>query len=534
MRSIRFKVVILIMILAAASFIGFITFIINGTEMREMAGNFSDDFNEALVQEHINEFNAFLDSIQASSGISQTLGETFHSLKDSLSRRELMQSMLDRYRIAFAREPALLGGGGFYEPYAFYPDEYDFHCFVSKVLDSSGTLPTEKNVQWAGDEFIWDVDTYEEGWYLSALPKGWDRSRPRETRFHWSDLYVDTSVNVLMVSVCMPIYSKTQLMVGVATVDVSLSTLQKMVSAFSLATPSTQIFAFSTINEATFASTGSDSYEIVPYPAGSWLNVLSQLEPGQKYFNENFIYSGGGNNNNDENSYTLQASVHSSGIGLAVLVPNVEKMAAVNNVQRTNMITFIIICLVMLGIVIITIVALSYWVVNPIKNASKICEVLAKGDLTQNIAAKGNDELATMLHTLNETQQGIKNLVLNIKDEADDLSSIGADLSANMNETAASVNQITANIHSIKSKALYQSSSITETASTMEQVINNFDKLNEHVENQSANITQASSAIEEMVANIQSVTQTLVRNTANVKELMEASELGRDGLQDVA
>jgi methyl-accepting chemotaxis protein len=47
-------------------------------------------------------------------------------------------------------------------------------------------------------------------------------------------------------------------------------------------------------------------------------------------------------------------------------------------------------------------------------------------------------------------------------------------------------------------------------------------------------VAQSSSAIEEMLANIQSVTQTLVKNAGNVKELIEASEVGRTGLQDVA
>ncbi|MDR0476063.1 MAG: hypothetical protein LBH43_20650, partial [Treponema sp.] len=82
----------------------------------------------------------------------------------------------------------------------FYPDIYDFHYFASKELTSAG-VPEEKDVRWLGDEWEWDVDTYEEGWYQSALPKGWDRTRPREDRYHWSDLYIDTSVDALMVSV---------------------------------------------------------------------------------------------------------------------------------------------------------------------------------------------------------------------------------------------------------------------------------------------------------------------------------------------
>jgi methyl-accepting chemotaxis protein len=47
-------------------------------------------------------------------------------------------------------------------------------------------------------------------------------------------------------------------------------------------------------------------------------------------------------------------------------------------------------------------------------------------------------------------------------------------------------------------------------------------------------VSQSSSAIEQMLANIQSVTQTLIRNAANVQELMSASGVGRNGLQEVA
>jgi methyl-accepting chemotaxis protein len=68
----------------------------------------------------------------------------------------------------------------------------------------------------------------------------------------------------------------------------------------------------------------------------------------------------------------------------------------------------------------------------------------------------------------------------------------------------------------------------------MEHITVNIDKLNGHVEQQSSSVAQSSSAIEQMLANIQSVTATLVKNADNVRELMEASEVGRIGLQDVA
>jgi methyl-accepting chemotaxis protein len=68
----------------------------------------------------------------------------------------------------------------------------------------------------------------------------------------------------------------------------------------------------------------------------------------------------------------------------------------------------------------------------------------------------------------------------------------------------------------------------------MEQITVNIDKLNGYVERQAYNVAQSSAAVQEMLANIQSVTNTLVKNGANVTELMEASEVGRSGLENVA
>jgi methyl-accepting chemotaxis protein len=142
-----------------------------------------------------------------------------------------------------------------------------------------------------------------------------------------------------------------------------------------------------------------------------------------------------------------------------------------------------------------------------------------EGDLTRTITVNSKDEIGDLALYFNKTLEKIKNMIIHIKEEADGLSNIGNDLSGNMTETAAAVNKITANIQS---------------NATMEQVITNINKLNGHVEDQGSNISRASSAIEEIVASVGSVTQTLVRNADNVKTLEEASEVGRNGLREVA
>jgi methyl-accepting chemotaxis protein len=148
--------------------------------------------------------------------------------------------------------------------------------------------------------------------------------------------------------------------------------------------------------------------------------------------------------------------------------------------------------------------------------------------------AARDDEIGMMIRSFNQTLDKIREMVVNIKNKAQALYDIGNKLSDNMNETAASVNQITANVQSIKGRIMNQSASVTQTHVNMEQLTANIKKLDEHVDDQSIHVTQASSAIEQMVANIRSVTDTLVKNEENVKALMNASQVGRTGLEDVA
>jgi len=196
----------------------------------------------------------------------------------------------------------------------------------------------------------------------------------------------------------------------------------------------------------------------------------------------------------------------------------------------------IILSFLMIAVVAVIIYFVLHFTMIPVVSVASTLKDIAQGegDLTVSIPLKGKDEITDLSMYFNQTIEKIKDLVLIIKKEAQNLSSIGNDLASNMNETAAAVNEITANIQSIKGRIINQSASVTETNATMEQVTININKLNGNIENQTSHVSQASAAIEEMVANIASVTDTLIKNGANVKTLQDASEVGRGGLQEVS
>jgi methyl-accepting chemotaxis protein len=203
-----------------------------------------------------------------------------------------------------------------------------------------------------------------------------------------------------------------------------------------------------------------------------------------------------------------------------------------------NAMTFFTVIIAVIAVVIVAVIIffVSASITKPIVNVARTLKDISEGegDLTKKVNINSKDEIGDMARYFNATLEKIKTLVVTIKGESVALFDIGNELAGNMTETASAINEITANIQSIKSRVINQSASVTETNATMEQITVNIDKLSSHVDRQSASVAQSSSAIEEMLANIQSVTQTLVKNSGNVRELIEAADVGRTGLQDVA
>ncbi|MDR2377031.1 MAG: methyl-accepting chemotaxis protein [Treponema sp.] len=213
-------------------------------------------------------------------------------------------------------------------------------------------------------------------------------------------------------------------------------------------------------------------------------------------------------------------------------VPESDVFDAVDRLTKVAVI--IIIIAIIIGGTVTFFVAST--IAKPIINVALTLKDISEGegDLTKTIAVHSSDEIGDLAKYFNMTLEKIKSLIVSIKRQTVALFDIGSELSSNMTETAAAVNEITSNIQSIKARVINQSASVTETNATMEQITANIDKLNGNVDKQSSSVSKSSSAIEEMIANIQSVTNTLNKNTESVKDLLESSEVGRTGLQEVA
>ncbi len=153
---------------------------------------------------------------------------------------------------------------------------------------------------------------------------------------------------------------------------------------------------------------------------------------------------------------------------------------------------------------------------------------IAKGDITDRIEVKKNDELGELMHLFNQTMDNVSRMLGELMNETNEIGCIGQTLSTNMNETAASVEQINVNVGNVKEQALTQAKSVTETATTIKQVISTIKQLASNIETQTKDVEQSSSSIEQMAANIYYITGILERNNVLIKELYDKTVKGKE------
>jgi methyl-accepting chemotaxis protein len=368
------------------------------------------------------------------------------------------------------------------------------------MVFGDGWQPTDPN-----------YDNTTRSWFADAKTAG--------GRIIFTDPYVDMITNQLVVTLSKTVVDEYGREAGVVGEDISMNTLDAMANAKRA------------IPEIT-------SY--ILHPSGRYISNRDTSAIMEKDFftdhnleqyrtsilsSEPFIGTNG-------EVFICSEPLPLSNWNLVSVVPAEVVFRDLNRAMRT----LVILAGASLVLIIVGLYFLIRNMLRPIKQVSQELKNISEGegDLTKNITVRANNEIGDLAKYFNLTLQKIRNLVILIKEQAATLHDTGGELATNMAETAAAINEIAATILNIKNRVTNQNENVTGTNTATEQITINIDKLNGYVENQTAKVSQSSAAIEEMLANIRSVTQTLIQNAGNVEQLMEASEVGRTGLQDVA
>jgi methyl-accepting chemotaxis protein len=200
--------------------------------------------------------------------------------------------------------------------------------------------------------------------------------------------------------------------------------------------------------------------------------------------------------------------------------------------------TLIIVILLSSGLIALIALGVISFIVRrisaPVHSVFKVLEKIEGGDLTGRVEVRTNDEIGETARLLNWTQEGIRGLVIAIRNQAAALAAVGNELSEMAAQSAEAIDEISANTEKMKLRAEHQAESVGQTNDLVGEVIAGITHLNSNIEEQAESIAQSAQAVEKLTGDITAVTRILVRNERNVLDLGAASEKGREGLRAVS
>nr|WP_024308079.1 methyl-accepting chemotaxis protein [Pseudomonas sp. P818] len=187
-------------------------------------------------------------------------------------------------------------------------------------------------------------------------------------------------------------------------------------------------------------------------------------------------------------------------------------------------------------------------IVTPLGEAVRVAEVVAAGDLTQNISVVGRDEPARLLTALKSMQQSLRTTIQSIADSSNQLASASEELHAvtedstrglhqqntEIEQAATAVNEMTAAVEEVARNAVSTSEASRESNTTAqhgrEQVRQTVDSIGQLA----ADVTSTSQEVEQLAQRVHEISKVLdvIRSIAeqtNLLALNAAIEAARAG-----
>ena len=166
--------------------------------------------------------------------------------------------------------------------------------------------------------------------------------------------------------------------------------------------------------------------------------------------------------------------------------------------------------------------------IKPLKSLDNAITKIASGnaDLTKRIEINSNNEIGAVVKGFNKFVGKLQEIISDVKSSKNELSSAGEVLEESTQDATSAITQIIANIESVRSQIVNQSSSVEETAGAVNEIASNISSLEKMIENQTAGITQASAAVEQMLGNISSVNMSVDKMVSSFGELQSDTQNG--------
>lgn len=422
--------------------------------------------------------------------VAQSLAQAAQSNKDVMTTanyEKLLPSLVSTNEETF-------GAGVWFEPYQYDPQEKYFSPYCMR---ENGTITFVSNYSLGDGVYYTDQE-----WYTNVLNT--------DKNAVWSAPYYDDFVKISMVTASAPMYDASGSFIGVATADIDLTGMQKMVLDLQ-ADKGDRVFLLDTAG--TYIADADSSKllkETITQDPNASLAKLGTTLLSKK--------EGTGTFNEDGQTYLVwYTQVPESGWILASARTESQLFGSIYTLAR------VLIILSTILIIVVTLVLTFFMqrrIVLPLENLAGITERIAQGDLSVEIHNKFKNEIGVVFHSIQKTATRLHNYINYI----DELSAV-LDQIANGNLDYELKLHYVGEFEKLKFSLENIRESLTQTLqtirSTADDVNSGVSQMSSGAQALASSTTEQAATVEELSAAVSNVSLQSERNTTNVRKATE-------------
>lgn len=349
---------------------------------------------------------------------------------------------------AIPSNDSTFGGGIFFEPFKYKNDVEYFSAFA---YWDEGAIKTTQ--EYSDPAFNYTA----QDWYTIV--------KDTEQSVVFTSPYLDTNVDVSMVTASAPFYDDQDNFMGVATGDIDLSEIQTMIHDTKVEETG---YSFLIDNNGTY---------IADLEAEKAMQVKIQDDPNTALakLGNQIIENDDGilhfqDQTGDYSLFFKKEPLTDWTIGL--VVPDKELYASLSSLFRNLMIVSLI------GVVLVVVIILFYsrWIVKNINDVNGMAEKIADGDLSYTLTTNSQDEFGQMAAHLNRMKDNLAEIIQKVSLQSQQVAATSEQLSASAEESSKATEQITLAVQDVATGSEQQVENTTISTNRANEISNVIEK----------------------------------------------------------
>ncbi|WP_238557995.1 methyl-accepting chemotaxis protein [Paenibacillus shenyangensis] len=303
-------------------------------------------------------------------------------------------------------------------------------------------------------------DYLNQAWYTGSVAA--------KQNMYYSDPYLDTKLNVSMITAGQAIYNANNQIIGVATGDLDMSNIQNIVSKLNVGMGGAAVLIDRQGNILASGSTTMKAGTSISDAAGSAFEQQIQSNAsGQMNLSLG-----------DEDQQFLFDTIEQTGWKIGIMLPEAQ-------VQKpTNDLLLLLSIISLIGIVIIlsTLWMNNRSMVKEVRKIRQLSDQMAQGDYSNELTSDRQDEFGQMSDGFQRVLQSTSSVISQLRQESNTVQETAGHLSDGMSQAAREAQQNVEQMEKVKHGAEVQMVAASESTTAMEEMAIGIQRVAESVQ----------------------------------------------------